>query len=78
MAEVLVESESISKGDDYIVTGATTGVFEGNASEIRVDLKPVGEASKGTYCSIPVTFPDDWKGERKLRRGDKLYLWKKS
>ncbi len=78
VAEVLVESESISKGDDYIVTGATTGVFEGNASEIRVDLKPVGEASKGTYCSIPVTFPDDWKGERKLRRGDKLYLWKKS
>ncbi|MBQ5486721.1 MAG: U32 family peptidase, partial [Bacteroidales bacterium] len=76
VAEILVESQPVRVGDDFLVTGATTGVFEGNVSEIRVDLKPVGEAVKGTYCSIPVTFTDDWKGERKLRRGDKFFIWK--
>ena len=71
-----LESQPVRVGDDFLVTGATTGVFEGNVSEIRVDLKPVGEAVKGTYCSIPITFTDDWKGERKLRRGDKFFIWK--
>ena len=75
VAEVLVESGSFKVGDEYLAIGATTGVFEGRVDEIRVDLKPVPEARKGDLCSIPVSFPDDWKGERKLRRGDRLYLW---
>jgi len=41
-------------------------------------LKPVQEATKGSFCSIPIVFPDDWKGERKLRRGDKVYLWQQT
>ena len=75
VAEILVESAALEVGADYIVIGATTGVFEGSVSEIRVDLKPVQQAVKGDLCSIPVEFRDDWKGERKLRRGDRLYLW---
>jgi putative protease len=75
VAEILIESHSLKAGDEYIVIGATTGVYEGTVSEIRVDLKPVSEAAKGDLCSIPVSFPDDWKGDRKLRRGDRLYLW---
>jgi putative protease len=75
VAEILVESSSMKVGSDYIVIGATTGVYEGSVEEIRVDLKPVKEAVKGDLCSIPVSFPDDWKGDRKLRRGDRLYLW---
>ncbi len=75
VAEILVESTALEVGADYIVIGATTGVFEGSVTEIRVDLKPVQRAGKGDLCSIPVVFRDDWKGERKLRRGDRLYLW---
>ena len=75
VAEILIESHSLKVGDEYIVIGATTGVYEGTVSEIRVDLKPVSEAVKGNLCSIPVVFPEDWKGDRKLRRGDRLYLW---
>jgi putative protease len=78
VAEILIESATLHRGDDIIVIGATTGVYECNVSEIRVDLKPTEEAFKGVYCSIPITFPDDWNGERKLRRGDKVYLWKKT
>ena len=65
-------------GDEYIAIGATTGVYEGRVEEIRVDLKPVPEARKGDLCSIPVSFPEDWKGDRKLRRGDRLYLWEEA
>lgn len=75
VAEVLVESGSVKVGDDFIAIGATTGVYEGKVEEIRVDLVPVQEARKGDLCSIPVVFPEDWKGDRKLRRGDRLYLW---
>lgn len=75
VAEILVESAALEVGADYIVIGATTGVFEGSVTELRVDLKPVQRAGKGDLCSIPVEFRDDWKGERKLRRGDRLYLW---
>ena len=75
VAEVLIESYSLKVGDEYLAIGQTTGVFEGKVEEIRVDLKPVQEARKGDLCSIPVAFPEDWKGDRKLRRGDRLYLW---
>ncbi|MBR5660903.1 MAG: U32 family peptidase [Bacteroidales bacterium] len=78
VAEVLVESGSFKVGDEYIAIGATTGVYEGSVKEIRVDLKPVQEARKGDLCSIPVSFPEDWKGDRKLRRGDRLYLWEEA
>ncbi len=78
VAEVLVESGAFKVGDEYIAIGATTGVYEGKVEEIRVDLKPVPEARKGDLCSIPVSFPEDWKGDRKLRRGDRLYLWEEA
>lgn len=78
VAEILIESAPLHVDDDILVTGSTTGLFEGTVSEIRVDLKPVPEATKGSFCSIPIIFPDDWKGERKLRRGDKVYLWQKA
>ena len=78
VAEITIESATLKAGDDYLVIGATTGVYEGTATEIRVDLKPAAEAVKGSVCSLPVIFPDDWKGERKLRRGDKLYIWQEN
>ena len=37
VAEVLVESEALRKGDDILIIGETTGVIEQNVSEIRVE-----------------------------------------
>ena len=56
VAEILVESYSLKVGDKILIIGPTSGVVEYTVPEIRVDLKPVEEASKGTYCSIPL----DW------------------
>ena len=75
VAEILIESYSIKVGDEYLAIGQTTGVYEGRVEEVRVDLKPVQEARKGELCSIPVAFPEDWKGDKKLRRGARIYLW---
>lgn len=78
VAEVLVESETLRKDDDILIIGETTGVIEEKVSEIRVDLKPTEEAGKGTLCSIPVIFPDDIRTPcgKKIRRGDKVYIWR--
>ncbi len=80
VAEVLVESESLRKGDDILIIGETTGVIEETVGEIRVDLKPADEAAKGTLCSIPVVFKDEIRnpGGKKIRRGDKVYIWREA
>ena len=56
VAEILIESYSLKTGDKILIIGPTSGVIEYTVPEIRVDLKPVEEASKGTFCSIPL----DW------------------
>ena len=56
VAEILVESYSLNVGDKILIIGPTSGVVEYVVPEIRVDLKPVESASKGTFCSIPL----DW------------------
>lgn len=65
VAEFLIESQSLTVGDDIIITGPTTGVIESKVEEIRVELKNVASSAKGEYCSIPINT--------KIRRADKLY-----
>ena len=65
VAEVKMESHALQLDEAVLVTGPTTGVLEFNASEIRVEEKPVAVTRKGEYCSIPV--PDI------VRRGDKVF-----
>ena len=67
VAEILIETGSISVGDTIVISGPTTGVYEGVVPEIRVDLKPVEKTVKGELCSIPVP--------QKLRRSDKVFLF---
>jgi len=67
IAEILVETNDISLGDDIMVFGPTTGVIDVNVEEIRVDLQPVNQATKGVYCSIPMP--------ELVRRNDKIYKW---
>lgn len=68
VAEVLIETKELSVGDSILITGPTTGVYEGTVEEIRLDLKPVGKVVKGDLCSIPI--------KTKLRRSDRLYTFK--
>lgn len=65
VAEFLLESGSLEKGDEILITGPTTGAVEAFANEIRVDLKTVDKAVKGQHISIAL--------EEKIRPSDKLY-----
>jgi len=65
VAELHLESNSLQPGEEIMVTGPTTGVFQTKLEEIRVDLKVVNKAVKGEKLSL--------KTETVLRRNDKLY-----
>ncbi len=67
VAEIYVETGSLNLGDNILISGPTTGVYEAVLNEIRVDLNPADHAEKGVYCSIPTT--------ELVRRGDKVYKW---
>jgi U32 family peptidase len=66
IAEFKIETKELKKGDRILIIGPTSGVIETTVEEIRIDLKPVEVAPKGSRCSIPVPS--------KVRRADKLYL----
>lgn len=65
VAEFAIEAADFKKGDKLLITGPTTGVIYMNADEIRYDLEPVEEASKGQRVSMPVPA--------KVRPSDKLF-----
>ncbi|MGM9805999.1 MAG: peptidase U32 family protein [Candidatus Aphodosoma sp.] len=66
VAEFILESHSLSVGDEILVTGETTGAYEAVVDEMRVDLVPVNRVEKGTPFSIKTSVP--------IRRNDKLFL----
>ena len=65
VGEFLMETMELHQGDKVMVMGPTTGVYEFEVPEIRVDLNAVDMTRKGEKFSMPV--PD------KIRRSDKLY-----
>lgn len=65
VGEFTTESGSLAIGDEYLITGPSTGVIEGKVEEIRVDDKMVPQTTSGENFSMPV--------ERKIRASDKLY-----
>jgi putative protease len=65
VAEILIEAKPLQKGDEILIIGPTTGVYEGVVDEIRVDEKNTDTAPQGKHCSIPVSSL--------VRRSDKLY-----
>ena len=67
VAEITMETNELSVGDDLLIVGPTTGVYEMKVNEIRVDLNPVQKTVKGEICSVPVS--------ETVRRGDKVYKW---
>ena len=67
VAEIRVEEDPLTVGDEILITGNTTGVYEDTVTEIRVDTVPATQALKGTYCSIPVRSV--------VHRGDQVFIW---
>lgn len=65
VAEFLLQAGDLQVGDEILITGPTTGVIETSVKEMRVNLKNVEKAEKGSSISIPV--------EQIVRRSDKLY-----
>ncbi|MFC2133852.1 peptidase U32 family protein [Bacteroidota bacterium] len=64
VAEVFLESESIEVGDEYYITGPTTGVIESKIPALMVDDKEVRKAEKGQI----ITFKSQI-----VRENDKFY-----
>ena len=65
VVEIRMETHDLSVGDEIMIIGPTTGVYEDTVKEIRVDLEPVNQTVKGELCSIPA--------HDIVRRGDKVY-----
>lgn len=65
VAEFKLETNNLKVGEEIIITGPTTGVFQTNVSEIRFELKPVEEGLKGQRISVPI--------DAVTRRADKLF-----
>lgn len=65
VAEIKIETHDLKTGDDILITGPTTGVYQAIINEIRVDEHPAPQAVKGEFCSIATTTV--------VRRMDKVY-----
>ena len=65
VAEIRMETHDIKLGDEIMIIGPSTGVYDDTVREIRVDLNPVEMSVKGELCSIPTNDT--------VRRGDKVY-----
>lgn len=65
VAEIKLESHELEVGDKFYIQGETTGVYEGEIDEMRLEMKPVKMVKKGDLFSI--------KTNEIVRRNDKLY-----
>ncbi len=67
VGEFQIETHSLRKGDEIIITGPKTGFVKTKVEEIRVNDRPVDEVKKGDIFSIKV--PEE------IHPKDKLYKW---
>lgn len=65
IGEFVLEAQYLSVGDDYMITGPTTGYIEGKVEELRVDEKNVDRVNRGETFTLPIS--------QKIRASDKLY-----
>ena len=65
VGEFLVEAQPIHEGDELLITGPTTGAVFLKAEDMRVDLQPAPQVTKGQLFSI--------KTPEKIRPNDQLY-----
>lgn len=65
VGEFKLETQSLSVGDEIIVSGPTTGVVQSKVNELRVNDAVVEKVKKGEVFSLPISA--------KIRLSDKLY-----
>ncbi|MDR0370788.1 MAG: U32 family peptidase [Prevotellaceae bacterium] len=65
VAEIHLEAQTLSVGDDLLITGQTTGAYEDKVKELRVNLQSVQTAVKGDFLSVKTDSP--------VRRNDKVF-----
>ncbi len=65
VVELKIQTNELLLGDQINIIGPTTGVYEGEVDEIRLNRNPVNSAAKGTLVSF--------KTKELVRRGDKVY-----
>ncbi len=65
VAEFKLETSNLNIGDEIIITGPTTGVYQTEVKEIRFELNSVKEGLKGQHISVPI--------DNIVRRADKLF-----
>jgi putative protease len=65
VGEFKLETSNLKIGDEIIITGPTSGVYQTKVSEIRFELNPVDEGLKGQCISVPI--------DTIVRRADKLF-----
>lgn len=65
VAEARAETGDVFPGEEYLITGPTTGIIEGHFEEIQIDHSAQEKAEKGQLFAFRVP--------RLARRGDKLY-----
>ncbi|HOV11799.1 MAG TPA: peptidase U32 family protein [Bacteroidales bacterium] len=68
VADIKVETRPLSLGDEIMIIGNTTGVYEDVIREMRIDDHTVSIVEKSQLCSIPV--------HSAVHRGDKLFIVK--
>jgi U32 family peptidase len=69
VVEIIIETGTLSTGDEIIFSGSATGIIETNVVEIRMDDAPVCEVKKGDLVSVPI------EPGTLVRRSDKVYKW---
>lgn len=65
VAEFKIEADTIKDGDEFLITGNTTGPITGKAESIRTNDNH-GYSQQGDVMTMPVT--------EKVRRNDKLFI----
>lgn len=68
VAEILIRSNSLKKGDRLFITGKITPAEFTIAEEIQQEHKFIAEAGKGEMVGLKLPF--------RARRGDQVYLWR--
>ncbi|MDI1353286.1 MAG: U32 family peptidase [bacterium] len=65
IGEFQLESHNLEVGDEFFISGPTTGIIQGMVTELRVDDQPKERVKKGEVFSFPINT--------KIRSSDKLY-----
>ncbi|MGV8169603.1 MAG: peptidase U32 family protein [Candidatus Nanoarchaeia archaeon] len=69
VCSVFIETGEIKKGDEVLITGATTGVVQFKVDSIVLDNKTVDSAKKNDFIAFKVP--------EKVRKNDKVYVLRK-